>query len=68
MSTKSRLSRRTILQRILAVFSDMGPKLPKNPIFKHENLVSDMRLHGRGPLWAWGAVLNDHDLADIRAS
>lgn len=68
MSTKSRLSRRTILQRILAVFSDMGPKLPRNPIFKHEDLLSDMMLQGRGPMLAWGAVLNYHDLADIRAS
>jgi cytochrome c oxidase cbb3-type subunit 3 len=45
----------------------MGPKLVKNPILKHEDLFRDTVLHGRGPMPAWGSVLNPQDIADIHA-
>jgi mono/diheme cytochrome c family protein len=45
----------------------MGPKLAKNPILKHEDLFWDTVLHGRGPMPAWGSVLNQQEIADIHA-
>jgi cytochrome c oxidase cbb3-type subunit 3 len=45
----------------------MGPKLAKNPILKHEDRFWEMVVHGRGPMPAWGALLNQQDIADIHA-
>lgn len=45
----------------------MGPKLAKSPILKHEDLFWETVLHGRGPMPAWGSVLNQQEIADIHA-
>ncbi len=45
----------------------MGPKLARNPILKHQDLFWETVLHGRGPMPAWGALLNHQDIADIQA-
>jgi cytochrome c oxidase cbb3-type subunit III len=45
----------------------VGPKLAKNPILKQEDLFRETILHGRGPMPAWGSVLNHQDIADIHA-
>jgi mono/diheme cytochrome c family protein len=45
----------------------MGPKLAKNPILEHEDLFWETVLHGRGPMPAWGSVLNQQEIADIHA-
>jgi len=45
----------------------MGPKLAKNPILTQEDLFWETVLHGRGPMPAWGSVLNQQEIADIHA-
>lgn len=45
----------------------MGPKLVKNPILEYEDMFWETVLHGRGPMPAWGAILNEQDIADIFA-
>lgn len=45
----------------------MGPKLQNNPILKHEDRFWETVLHGRGPMPAWGSLLNQQDIADIHA-
>jgi cytochrome c oxidase cbb3-type subunit 3 len=45
----------------------MGPKLAKNPILKREDLFWSTVMQGRGPMPAWGSVLNHQDIADIHA-
>ncbi len=45
----------------------MGPKLAKNPILKREDLFWSTVQEGRGPMPAWGAVLNRQDIADLHA-
>lgn len=45
----------------------MGPKLAQNPILKHEDRFWETVLHGRGPMPAWGSLLNQQDIADIHA-
>ncbi|HQY58511.1 MAG: c-type cytochrome [Nitrospira sp.] len=44
-----------------------GPKLARNTILKNEGAFWETVLHGRGPMPAWGAVLNHQEIADIHA-
>ncbi len=44
-----------------------GPKLARNAILKNEGGFWETVLHGRGPMPAWGAVLNRQEIADIHA-
>jgi cytochrome c oxidase cbb3-type subunit III len=45
----------------------MGPRLAKNPVLKHDDLFLETVLHGRGPMPAWGSILNQQEIADIHA-
>ncbi|MDC8450149.1 MAG: c-type cytochrome [Nitrospira sp.] len=45
----------------------MGPKLENNPILKQEERFWETVLQGRGPMPAWGSLLNQQDIADIHA-
>lgn len=44
-----------------------GPKLARNAVLKNEGAFWETVLHGRGPMPAWGAVLNRQEIADIHA-
>jgi cytochrome c oxidase cbb3-type subunit III len=45
----------------------IGPRLAKSPVLKHDDLFWEIVLRGRGPMPAWGSVLNQQDIADIHA-